>query len=207
MILHVIAQFYSLVLRERGRGLKGKFSDQYLDFSISPSGMFFRSIDIGSPTGQQIYKYTSNGQLVPDELTVEIWKKTVDAYVALSTYKPREDLLVLDGIPRNVAQTVLVKDHLEILQVVSLSCESEEDMILRMRRRAIRENRADDANEDVIRSRFRIFHSVSKPVLECYPDEIISPVEADGSPAEVFQKILTAVVPTQNKHFQEQRDS
>ncbi len=68
-------------------------------------------------------------------------------------------------------------------------------------------NRADDANEDVIRSRFRIFHSVSKPVLECYPDEIISPVEADGSPAEVFQKILTAVVPTQNKHFQEQRDS
>ena len=190
-----------------GKGTQGKILGSVPGFFHLSVGDVFRSIDIGSPAGQQIYKYTSNGQLVPDELTVEIWKKTVDAYVALSTYKPREDLLVLDGIPRNVAQTVLVKDHLEILQVVSLSCESEEDMILRMRRRAIRENRADDANEDVIRSRFRIFHSVSKPVLECYPDEIISPVEADGSPAEVFQKILTAVVPTQNKHFQEQRDS
>ena len=80
-------------------------------------------------------------------------------------------------------------------------------MILRMRRRAIRENRADDANEDVIRSRFRIFHSVSKPVLECYSDEIISTVEANGSPAEVFQQILTAVVPIQNKHFQDQYNS
>ena len=152
-----------------GKGTQGKILGSVPGFFHLSVGDVFRSIDIGSPTGQQIYKYTSNGQLVPDELTVEIWKKTVDAYVALSTYKPREDLLVLDGIPRNVAQTVLVKDHLEILQVVSLSCESEEDMILRMRRRAIRENRADDANEDVIRSRFRIFHSVSKPVLECYP--------------------------------------
>lgn len=190
-----------------GKGTQGKILGSVPGFFHLSVGDVFRSIDIGSPTGQQIYKYTSNGQLVPDELTVQIWKKTVDAYVALSTYKPREDLLVLDGIPRNVAQTELVKDHLDILQVVSLNCESEEDMILRMRRRAIRENRADDANEEVIRSRFRIFHSVSEPVLECYSDKIISTVEANGSPAEVFQQILTAVVPIQNKHFQDQYNS
>lgn len=190
-----------------GKGTQGKILGSVPGFFHLSVGDVFRSIDIGSPTGRQIYKYTSNGQLVPDELTVQIWKKTVDAYVALSTYKPREDLLVLDGIPRNIVQTELVKDHLDILQVVSLNCESEEDMILRMRRRAIRENRADDANEEVIRSRFRIFHSVSEPVLECYSDKIISTVEANGSPAEVFQQILTAVVPIQNKHFQDQYDS
>ena len=190
-----------------GKGTQGKILGSVPGFFHLSVGDVFRSIDIGSPTGRQIYKYTSNGQLVPDELTVQIWKKTVDAYVALSTYKPREDLLVLDGIPRNIVQTELVKDHLDILQVVSLNCEFEEDMILRMRRRAIRENRADDANEEVIRSRFRIFHSVSEPVLECYSDKIISTVEANGSPAEVFQQILTAVVPIQNKHFQDQYDS
>ena len=190
-----------------GKGTQGKILGSVPGFFHLSVGDVFRSIDIGSPTGRQIYKYTSNGQLVPDELTVQIWKKTVDAYVALSTYKPREDLLVLDGIPRNIVQTELVKDHLDILQVVSLNCEFEEDMILRMRRRAIRENRADDANEEVIRSRFRIFHSVSEPVLECYSDKIISTVEANGSPAEVFQQILTAVIPIQNKHFQDQYDS
>ena len=122
----------------------------------------FRSIDIGSPSGQQICSYTSKGQLVPDDLTVQIWKKTLDAYVALTTYKPREDILVLDGIPRNVAQTELVKDHIDILQVINLCCDDEEHMIMRMRRRAIRENRADDANEDVIRSRFNLFNTVLK---------------------------------------------
>ena len=184
-----------------GKGTQGKILGSVPGFFHLSVGDVFRSIDIGSPTGRQIYKYTSNGQLVPDELTVQIWKKTVDAYVALSTYKPREDLLVLDGIPRNIVQTELVKDHLDILQVVSLNCEFEEDMILRMRRRAIRENRADDANEEVIRSRFRIFHSVSEPVLECYSDKIISTVEANGSPAEVFQQILTAVVPLSLIHI------
>ncbi len=185
-----------------GKGTQGKILGSVPGFFHLSVGDVFRSIDIGSPSGRQICSYTSKGQLVPDDLTVQIWKKTLDAYVALTTYKPREDILVLDGIPRNVAQTELVKDHIEILQVINLCCDDEENMIMRMRRRAIRENRADDANEDVIRSRFDLFNTVSKPVLECYPEEIISTVEAVGSPAEVLRKILRAVIPIQNTHFQ-----
>jgi len=190
-----------------GKGTQGKILGSVPGFFHLSVGDVFRSIDIGSHAGQQIYKYTSSGQLVPDELTVQIWKNTLDAYVALSTYKPREDLLVLDGIPRNVAQTELVKDHIDILQVINLTCDDEEDMILRMRRRAIRENRADDANEEVIRKRFDVFRNISKPVLDCYPEEIISTVEAKGSPAEVLRKILTVVIPVQNKHFQREQET
>ena len=123
--------------------------------------------------------------------------------MALSRYKPREDILVLDGIPRNVQQTELVKDHLEILQVIHLYCSDEEEMIHRIRRRAIRENRADDANEDVIRNRFVVFREKSAAVLGCYSDEIISSINANGSPAEVLSRVLEAVVPVQNKHFLE----
>ena len=185
-----------------GKGTQGKILGSVPGFFHLSVGDVFRSIDIGSHIGQEICKYTSNGQLVPDELTVQIWKQTLDAYVALTTYKPREDILVLDGIPRNVTQTELVKDHIEILHVINLCYDDEDNMIMRMRRRAIRENRADDANEDVIRSQFEIFNNVSKPVLECYPEEIISTVEAVGSPAEVLRKILRAVIPIQNTHFQ-----
>jgi adenylate kinase len=161
----------------------------------------FRSIDIGSPQGREVCKYTSEGKLVPDDLTVKIWKNALDAYVALSWYKPREDLLVLDGIPRNIAQTRLISDHIEIQQVIHLCCQDEDEMVLRMQRRAIRENRADDANEEVIRLRFNIFREQSKPVLDCYPPEIISEVEASGSPAEVITNILKKVIPIQNAHF------
>jgi len=186
-----------------GKGTQGAILGSVPGFFHLSVGDVFRSIDIGSEDGREIYRYSSQGQLVPDELTVKIWKKALNAYVALSRYKPREDILVLDGIPRNVAQTKLVADHLDILCVIHLQCSDEEEMIHRMRRRAIRENRADDANEDVIRNRFNIFRERSAPVLNCYPSEIISTINANGSPAEVLSRILDAVVPVQNKHFLE----
>ena len=186
-----------------GKGTQGAILGSVPGFFHLSVGDVFRSIDIGSDDGREIYQYSSQGQLVPDELTVKIWKKALNAYVALSSYKPREDILILDGIPRNVEQTKLVQDHLVILQVIHLQCSDEEEMIHRMRRRAIRENRADDANEDVIRNRFNVFRERSASVLNCYPAEIISTINANGSPAEVLARILDAVVPVQNKHFLE----
>jgi adenylate kinase len=189
-----------------GKGTQGGILRHVPGFFHLSVGDVFRSIDIGSADGKEIYQYSSKGQLVPDELTVKIWKKALNAYVALSWYKPHEDLLILDGIPRNVAQTELVKDHLDILQVINLSCTDVEDMIHRMRRRAIRENRADDANEDVIRQRFEIFAEKSAPVLKQYPPETIHTIEATGSPAEVFKEVLSAIIPVQNRLFEGKLD-
>ena len=187
-----------------GKGTQGSILGTVPGFFHLSVGDVFRSIDIGSDDGKQVYQYSSQGQLVPDELTMRIWKKALHAYVALSRFKPWEDLLVLDGIPRNVEQTEMVKDHLDILKVVHLKCSDEEDMVHRMRRRAIRENRSDDANEDVIRERFGIYRERSKPVLTAFPEEMITEVDANGSPAEVLQGILACVVPIQNQHFREQ---
>ena len=186
-----------------GKGTQGKILGNIPGFFHLSVGDVFRSIDIGSEDGRLIYEYSSQGKLVPDELTVSIWKKALNAYVALSRYKPHEDLLVLDGIPRNVAQTELVKDHLSIRKIISLSGNDEEEMVHRMRRRAIRENRPDDANEEVVRHRFQVYRETSAPVLEQYPSEMIADVNAIGSPAEVLQQILSALIPTQNELFHE----
>ena len=184
-----------------GKGTQGAILGSVPGFFHLSVGDVFRSIDIGSEDGQEVCRYSSQGELVPDDLTVKIWKKALNAYIALSRYKPREDILVLDGIPRNTSQTELVKDHLDIRKVIHLKCSDEEEMIHRMRRRAIRENRADDANEDVIRQRFEVFREKSAAVLECYPAKIISTVNANGSPAEVLSRILEATIPVQNEHF------
>ena len=184
-----------------GKGTQGKILGSIPGFFHLSVGDVFRSIDIGSEQGQEVCKYTSAGQLVPDELTVRIWKNALDAYVALSWYKPREDILVLDGIPRNAAQTELVKDHIDVRHVIHLCCQDEDEMVMRIRRRAIRENRADDANEEVIRNRFEVFRKQSEPVLDCYADAMTSTVEANGSPAEVLRNILKKLIPIQNAHF------
>jgi adenylate kinase len=184
-----------------GKGTQGGILGRIPGFYHLAVGDVFRSIDINSPLGQEVHRYVSKGKLVPDDLTIRIWKKALDAYITLSAYKPWEDLLILDGLPRNLEQAKLVDSELEVLGIVHLGCENEEGMILRIQRRAIKENRADDANEEVIRHRFQVYHDISAPVLDFYSSDIISRVEASGSPAEVLRRILDAVIPAQNYCF------
>lgn len=186
-----------------GKGTQGGILGTIPGFFHLSVGDVFRSIDIGSPEGQEVCRYSSKGQLAPDELSIKIWKKALNAYIALSRFKPREDLLILDGMPRNSNQAKLVEDHLDIRLVINLHCSDEEDMIHRIRRRAIRENRQDDANEEVIRRRFEVYHERSAPLLEYFDGEMIKTVDANGSPAEVLQAILRYVIPIQNVHFAE----
>lgn len=189
-----------------GKGTQGGILANIPGFFHLSVGDVFRAIDIGSEDGRKVYDYVSRGELVPDELTFKIWKKAVDAYIALSRYKPREDLLVLDGMPRNVNQVHIAREYLMIKGVISLECSDQEDMVHRIRRRAIRENRADDANEDVIRHRFAVYDEVTAPVLEQFDPSIIHRVDANGSPAEVLYSILKSVIPVQNRLFEANRD-
>ena len=189
-----------------GKGTQGGILANIPGFFHLSVGDVFRAIDIGSPDGKEVYDYISRGGLVPDDLTIKIWKKAVDAYIALSRYKPREDLLVLDGMPRNVEQVGIVRKYLDILGVIYMECSDQEDMVHRIRRRAIRENRSDDANEDVIRHRFKVYGEVTTPVLEQFPQSIIARVDANGSPAEVLHSILKSVIPVQNELFEAAAD-
>jgi adenylate kinase len=186
-----------------GKGTQGKILANIPGFFHLSVGDVFRAIDIGSTDGKQVYDSISRGELVADELTMKIWKKAVDAYVALSWYKPREDLLVLDGMPRNVEQVEVVKEYLEIYRIIYLECSDMEDMVHRIRRRAIRENRTDDANEDIIRHRFELYEKVTAPVMEKYDPSIIERIDCNRSPAEVLRAILNATIPVQNEHFRE----
>lgn len=184
-----------------GKGTQGRILGQIPGFFHLSCGDVFRSLDINSPEGKEIYKFSSQGMLVPDETTIKVWKRHLDALTVLSHYKPHEDLLILDGIPRNRRQAEIVEDHLEVLLVVHLLCRDTEAMVHRIRRRAIRENRADDAQEDVIRRRFNVYRDETQPVLDFYSSKIIAEVDAIGSPAEVLLKTLEQVVPVQNTHF------
>ncbi len=186
-----------------GKGTQGNILGQIPGFFHLSCGDVFRSLDISSPEGKEVYHHTSKGELVPDDLTIKIWKKGLDARIAMSSFKPREDLLILDGIPRSITQAKYLEDHVKVLRVIHLVCRNEEEMIHRMRRRAIHSNRADDANEEIIRHRFEIYHRESEPVLEYYPPELISEIDALGSPAAVLSNVLDVVVPVQDEHFHE----
>lgn len=184
-----------------GKGTQGKILGQIPGFYHLSCGEVFRTIDTSSDLGKTFLHYSSKGLLVPDDVTVKMWQHNMHARTVLSDYKPNVDLLVLDGIPRNVHQAKLLQKHIDVLCIIHLVCKDKEQMIKRLRRRALKENRVDDAKEDVIRKRWEVYERETYPVLECYPARIVKEVDAAGSPARILEHILEEVVPVQESHF------
>lgn len=184
-----------------GKGTQGKILGQIPGFYHLSCGEVFRNINTGSELGKVFMDFSSRGMLVPDDVTIQMWQQIMHARTVMGDYKSSADLLVLDGIPRNVNQARHLEKYINVLQIIHLKCADKEQMIQRLRRRALKENRVDDAKEEVIRKRWEVYEHETFPVLAHYPKSIIQDVEATGSPAKVLEHILTAVVPIQEAHF------
>ena len=184
-----------------GKGTQGRILGQIPGFYHFACGDVFRAIDINSELGRIFYEYSSRGELVPDDVTVRMWAEHIHARSVISHYKPRTDLLVLDGIPRTRDQAAIMDQYIDVLKVVHLYCDDEAAMFERLRRRALKENRYDDADERVIRQRWQVYEKETAPVLEHYPPDMVENVDSLGSPAQILSNILNIVVPIQNAHF------
>lgn len=184
-----------------GKGTQGQILARIPGFFHSSTGDIFRNLDIESEIGQIFYRYSSRGELVPDDVTVRIWSQNVYAASILGLFKPKQDLLVLDGLPRNPNQAKLLYKYIKVLRVINLVCRDKQALFERMKKRAMKSNRVDDAREDVIRRRFEVYENETRPVLECYDESLITEVDAMGSPATVLAQILSVVAPIQDTHF------
>ncbi|MEX1015132.1 MAG: nucleoside monophosphate kinase [Phycisphaeraceae bacterium] len=184
-----------------GKGTQGRVLGSIPGFYHFACGDVFRSMDINSELGRIFYEYSSRGELVPDDVTVKMWAENMNARRIIGAYKPRTDLLVLDGIPRTLEQAKLLDNHIDVLLVLHLHCKDEAAMFERLRRRALKENRFDDADEKVIRRRWKVYEAETEPVLNHYPKEKIVRVDSLGSPGRVLRDILDEVVPIQDAHF------
>ncbi len=173
-----------------GKGTQGKTLGTIPRFYHCACGDVFRSIDTRSKVGKAFLDYSSKGKLVPDEITVELWKEAIDAAVEAHKFKPDIDILVLDGIPRNVAQAKIMEEMIDVKRVFHLSCPNRETLFYRLKKRALKDNRLDDANEAVIQRRLQIYNEDSKPVLAYYSKDRVVAIDATQPPAKVLLDIL-----------------
>lgn len=177
-----------------GKGTQGKILGAIPRFFHCACGDVFRSLDTRTPLGQAFLEYSSRGQLVPDEITVKLWMARIGDMVGSHTFKPDIDSLVLDGIPRNVRQAEIMRDMIEVKRVFHLSCPDRDALVARLKKRALKENRFDDANEEVIRHRLATYDAESKPVLNFYGSELTTKIDATQPPVKVAHDILKAIL-------------
>lgn len=184
-----------------GKGTQGRVLGCIPGMRHLATGDMFRSLNKNSDLGKRIGQYMSRGELVPDELTVELWQQYVKDLIRDKKFSPSHDVLILDGIPRSRKQAQALDPYVRVLGIIHLTSPDINEMIRRMKRRAAQENRPDDADESVIRRRFEVYEEQTRPVLEYYDPRLISEVNAIGPPADVLMHILKAIVPVYNRHL------
>jgi adenylate kinase len=182
-----------------GKGTQGAALGTLPRFYHCACGDVFRSIDTRSTIGQEFLRYSSKGQLVPDETTVALWKEHIQNAIKMGYFKSDIDYLILDGIPRVVNQARLMDDLIDVRKVFHLTCPDRAQLVFRLKKRALKDNRLDDANEDVIQRRLRTYEEESKPVLDYYGPDLVEVIDATQTPAEVMLEILRTVTKLQKE--------
>jgi adenylate kinase len=182
-----------------GKGTQGKLLGDSQGFLHSASGEILRKLDPESQMGKISASFLSRGELVPDQATLSIWTNAIHVLVKNQNYKPGEQILVLDGIPRTVVQAKLLEAYIDVLGIIHLNCADREAMFKRIRGRALRQGRVDDADESIIRRRWEVYETQTKPVLAHYPDELIHSIDAMGSVEQIQEQVLSVVTPLRSR--------
>lgn len=183
-----------------GKGTQGKVLGSIPRFHHLACGDVFRSLDTRTALGQQFVEFSSRGELVPDDLTVQLWRANIKQRADGHVFKPEIDFLVLDGIPRNVEQAKYMEKDIEVLKVFHLSCPDRTELARRLRKRALKDNRFDDASESVIQKRFATYEAETKPILDYYSGDRIVDIDASQPPAKVLYDILGSIMTLEAWH-------
>ena len=104
-----------------GKGTQGKILGQIPNFIHFSCGDAFRNLRVDSQLGRVFIEYASQGQLVPDEPTIELWHGSIQGFIAAGRFNPEADTLLLDGIPRNPNQVRLMREMIDVKSIFNAS--------------------------------------------------------------------------------------
>lgn len=194
MLCLIMASKYKAILifgaPGSGKGTLARFlTGSPLLYHLS-SGEFFRGLSPQSEAGKIFHSYADKGQLVPDEVTMTLWSSYVEGLIDSNRFNPKEQWLLLDGIPRTRKQAELINKYVDIEAVVVLDVPYEKELVERITKRAEIEKRLDDANPDVVLKRLAVFKAETLAVLEIYPENLVYHINAQQTPLEVARDAL-----------------
>ena len=169
-----------------GKGTQAKFLADLLNIPHISTGDILRSaIAQGTPLGQKAQSYVDKGELVPDDLLLDLIRERLNQPDAQNGW-------ILDGFPRNVNQASFLE---QLLQELNQSCDCvnlevpDEVLVARMLGRG----RKDD-NEDTNRRRLEVYRIDTEPLIGFYRDRsVLKSINGDRSVEEVTESLKQLV--------------
>ena len=174
-----------------GKGTQSeRIVEKYGINHISTGDVLRAEIKNGTELGKTAKGYIDQGQLIPDELMIDILASVFDSF------KDSKGV-IFDGFPRTIAQAEALKKMLaERGQDVSVMVDldvPEEELMVRLIKRGKDSGRADD-NEETLKKRLHVYHSQTAPLIDWYKNEKkYQHINGLGTMEGIFAEICEAV--------------
>ena len=166
-----------------GKGTQSDILVEKYGFDHISTGDVLRAeIKADSELGRTAKGYIDNGQLIPDELMIDILAATYDAL-------PKKAGVIFDGFPRTIAQAEALKEMLAMLE----RNVPDEMLMERLINRGKTSGRADD-NEETICKRLAVYHNQTSPLIEWYEKESLRNAVKGHGALEEINAALCAVI-------------
>lgn len=157
---------------------------------ISTGDVLRAEIKSGTELGKLAASYIDDGQLIPDELMIDILADVLDGFQDSKG-------VIFDGFPRTIKQAEELKKMLagrgqEVTLMLDLNV-PEEELVKRLVNRGKSSGRADD-NEETIRKRLDVYYSQTCPLIDWYKAEgKYCHIDGHGHQDEITGTICAAI--------------
>lgn len=181
-----------------GKGTQSaRLIDEYGLYHISTGELLRDHIARGTELGRVADSYISKGQLIPDQLMIDILEHTLDQNPETA------EGVIFDGFPRTIPQAKALKEMLarrgsKVHAVVGLEVDDAE-LIDRLLKRGLEGGRSDD-NLDTINARLKVYNEQTAPLRDYYTSEgKYHGIKGSGAIDDIFNDIKTALKPTRDE--------
>ncbi len=174
-----------------GKGTQSaRLLETYSIPAIATGDIFRKNIKEETPLGIEVKAIVDAGDYVPDSLTNALVKSRLEEADA-------RDGFLLDGYPRTLEQVSYLDDLLaakgQSLDAVIQLVADQEEVVARLRKRAIDQGRADDT-EEAIRHRQQVYGRETTPLIAVYRDrDLLIEVDGLGDIDDVSSRISEAL--------------
>jgi len=181
-----------------GKSTQAKLLDRKKFFYIS-TGELLRKLGENSDfkhsdLGKKIAKIMASGGLVPDETMFELLLKSLEEDIKKGIFNPERQILILDGIPRNISQAKKINGLLNVIKIIDIYIPDDSVLIKRIAGRAKKGGRQEDGKIETIRKRLAVYKKETNKVLSRYPRKIITRINGLGAIKKIHQRISDAFI-------------
>lgn len=176
-----------------GKGTQSaKLTEKFNLVHLSTGDIFRYNIKHETALGQLAKSYMDKGNLVPDEVTINMLEAEVDKYTDAKGF-------IFDGFPRTTAQAEALDRFLEskgtaISLMLALEV-GEEELVARLLNRGKDSGRADDTDESIIRNRINVYNEQTAVAAEFYNAQgKYQAINGVGSIDDIFNRLCEAIV-------------